>query len=51
MFIKQIYSMVVCFVTTIVLLITLSIIFNAFITLFLPEYTNKEELIVLMSNI
>ncbi|HJD58007.1 MAG TPA: hypothetical protein LFV92_02110 [Rickettsia endosymbiont of Ceroptres masudai] len=37
--------MVFCFVTTIVLLITLSITFNAFITLFLPEYTNKEELI------
>ncbi|WCR56300.1 hypothetical protein [Rickettsia asembonensis] len=50
MLIKQIYSMVVCFVITIVLLITLSITFNAFITLFLPEYTNKEELIKYSTN-
>ncbi|MGI2299253.1 hypothetical protein [Candidatus Cardinium hertigii] len=50
MFIKKIYSMVVCFATTIVLLVTLSITFNGFITLFLPEYTNKEALIRYSTN-
>lgn len=50
MFIKQIYSMVVCFITTIILLITLAITINALITLFLPEYSNKSELIKYSTN-
>ncbi|MFV0251525.1 MAG: hypothetical protein AB8U53_04375 [Rickettsia aeschlimannii] len=47
--------MVVCFVTTIVLLITLSITFNAFITLFLPgirgthKYSTNEQYLKLKS--
>ncbi|GAA5252049.1 hypothetical protein [Candidatus Rickettsia kedanie] len=49
--------MVVCFVTTIVLLITLSIIFNAFITLSLPDilirgthkYSTNEQYLKLKS--
>ncbi|HJD59080.1 MAG TPA: hypothetical protein LFW20_00115 [Rickettsia endosymbiont of Omalisus fontisbellaquei] len=42
MLIKQIYSMVVCFVTTIVMLVTLALTFKEFITLSLPEYTNEQ---------
>lgn len=50
MFIKQIYSMVVCFISTVILLVSLIITLNAFIRLFLPEYSNKSELIKYSTN-
>ena len=47
---KQLYCAVVCFVSTIVLMICLSIILTAFFNLFLTEYTSKADLIKYSSN-